>query len=61
MRHMSVNTADLCEMHFSALFEQVRPVMDGLILTTNMATESLERGFHRCRREGCKGQLQLTK
>lgn len=44
MRHMPVNTAVLCEMHFSA-FQQVKLVMAGLILTTNMATESMKDVF----------------
>lgn len=41
MRHMSVKNVVLCEMHFSALFEQIRQVMVGLILMTNTATESM--------------------
>lgn len=37
-----MNTAVMCELDFSALFEQVKPAMGGLILTTNTATESRE-------------------
>lgn len=57
---MAVNTAVLCEMHFSAFFEQVRLVMGGPILTTNTATERMKEVFIGVA-VWWRGQVQLTK
>lgn len=51
-----MNTSVLCEMHFSAFFEQVSLEMVGLILTTNMATESMTEVFIGVSVKGVKGR-----